>query len=104
MQATVADCLDRTVDIAVAVDQSPAAWIRFLVSAYCDEYQRLQRISLVGMDVTTARQLNEQLAASAERERIAVDIHDVVIQDLFAPDSCSQGSARATPTRSCSPR
>lgn len=84
VQATVADRLDRTVDIAVAVDQGPAAWIRFLVSAYCDEYQRLQRISLVGMDVTTARQLNEQLAASAERERIAVDIHDVVIQDLFA--------------------
>lgn len=83
VRATVADRLDRTVDISVAADEGKAAWIRFLVSAYCDEYQRLQRISLVGMDVTAARRLNDQLAASAERERIAVDIHDVVIQDLF---------------------
>lgn len=91
VRATVADRLDRTVDIAVAVDDGRAAWIRFLVSAYCDEHQRLQRISLVGMDVTTARRLNDQLAASAERERIAVDIHDVVIQDLFAAGLLLEG-------------
>ncbi len=91
VQATGADRLDRTVDITVAADQEATAWIRFLVSAYCDEYRRLQRISLVGMDVTTARRLNDQLAASAERERIARDIHDVVIQDLFAAGLLLQG-------------
>ena len=84
VEASVADHTDRTIDIALPMEDGSINWIRFLISAYTDDYGRLRRVSLVGMDVTAPRQLNEQLAAAAERERIAADIHDVVIQDLVA--------------------
>ncbi|HVE26730.1 MAG TPA: PAS domain-containing protein, partial [Sporichthya sp.] len=96
VQATAADGQDRTVDIAFAADASGPRWIRFLVSAYSDGHHRLQRISLVGMDITEARRLNDQLAATAERERIAADIHDVIIQDLFALGLVLQGTPSLT--------
>jgi signal transduction histidine kinase len=96
VHATAADGADRTVDITFAADERGPSWIRFLVSAYSDGYQRLQRISLVGMDVTAARRLNDQLAATRERERIAADIHDVIIQDLFAVGLALQGTPSLT--------
>lgn len=84
VRATMSDRADRTTDVTVAAGDGGTLWMRFLVSADVDADQRLRRILLVGMDVTAARRLNDQLAASAERERIAADIHDVVIQDLLA--------------------
>ena len=36
------------------------------------------------MNVTAARRVNDELAASAERERIAAHIHDGILQDLLA--------------------
>lgn len=96
VHATAADGSDRTVDITFAADERGPLWIRFLVSAYSDAYQRLQRISLVGMDITAARRLNDRLAADKERERIAADVHDVIIQDLFAIGLALQGTPSLT--------
>lgn len=92
VQATASDGTDRTVDVTLTSDEGEPLCIRFLVSAYCDGYRQLRRISLVGMDVTAARRLNEQLAAGAERERIGADIHDVVIQDLLVVGLTLQAS------------
>lgn len=82
VQAGIAAGTHRTVDVALPAEDGDMSWLRFLIDPYFDDYGRLRRVSLVGMDVTAPRRLHEQLAATAERERIAADIHDVVIQDL----------------------
>lgn len=83
VRTSTIDGVDRTVDVTVPGSEGDI-WMRFQISAHLDDDGLLRRMSLVGMDVTAARRLNNQLAAAAERQRIAADLHDVVLQDLIA--------------------
>ena len=67
--------------------------LRFAVTPHVDAYGTVRSVGLAGVDITLERELLRQRAASEERRRIGAEVHDTVIQRLFAAAMVIDGAA-----------
>ena len=68
---TVASHRDRTIEVSVP-NPGQQLWMRYVISPYADDHGTLRRISVVGLDITDARQLTAQLE-TALTTRVVVE-------------------------------
>jgi len=58
--------------------------MRLSISPQVDAYGTVRSMAVAGIDITPERELLRERAAAAERQRIRADVHDTVLQRLFA--------------------